>query len=210
MKTLLYIPIFLTFLYCDINFKQRHFGLIQNHVTNEIICDSVYKNKGYKISLRTFDSTSEDETKPNTIFSLYKLTDNRYSLIYKDSIYSDFQDVKFQDFNKDKVKDILIENVSDVRSNLTYNLYIVDTVHDKLKKIKGFNEIKNPNYLPQYNLIDNYVMSGTIWTNFYKIKGNRVKDFGITIYDDQTTDGKYEHAYKKAIDKILAKEKNNR
>jgi len=50
-------------------------------------------------------------------------------------------------------------------------------------------------------------MSGTIWTSFYKIKGDRIKDFNIVVYDDQTDNGTYERDYKKAIHKILTKEK---
>ena len=87
---------------------------------------------------------------------------------------------------------------------------LVDTTQNKLKKIKGFEEIKNPNYLPQYNLIDNYVMSGQIWTSFYKILGDSVKDFDIVIHDDQIDNGHYVREYKKAINSIMIKNKNNR
>ena len=176
----------------------------------EIICDTVYKNKGYKLTLTLFDTTNEDETIPNTLFTLSMLTNGQYLPIYSDSIFNKVQEIHFTDFNNDKVKDILVQNFSDVRSNWTYYLYLVDTTQNKLKKIKGFEEIKNPNYVPQYNLIDNYVISGQIWTSFYKIKGDSVKDFDIVIYDDQTDDGNYEREYKKAINSIMTKEKNNR
>jgi hypothetical protein len=187
-------------------------GEVENKFeTTEVICDSIYKNKGYKITItRFFESQSYDEDDFNALFVFYKLRNGKYVEIYKDSILSQYEGIKFEDFNNDKIKDILIENISDVRSNLTYYLYLVDTTHDKLKKIKGFEEIKNPNYLPQYNLIDNYVMSGQIWTSFYKIKNGRIKDFGIEIIDDQSENGTYERDYKKAIKKILAIEKSNR
>ena len=176
----------------------------------EILCDTVYKNKGYKLTLTLFDTTNEDETIPNTLFTLCKLTNGQYLPIYSDSIFNTVQVVRFADFNNDGVRDILVQNISDVRSNWTYYLYLVDTVQNKLKKIKGFEEIKNPNYLPKYNLIDNYVMSGQIWTSFYKIKGDSIKDFNIVIYDNQTDDGSYDRDYKKAINSILTEEKNNR
>ena len=172
----------------------------------EIICDTVYKNKGYKLTLALFDTTNEDET--NTVFTLSKLINGQYEQIFFDSIFNKVPEVHFTDFNNDKIKDILIQNISDVRSNWTYYLYLVDTARDKLKRIKGFEEIKNPNYLPQYNLIDNYVMSGRNWTSFYKIIGDSIKDFDIVIYDDQT-DETYDHSFKKAIAKIMTK-KNNR
>ena len=162
----------------------------------EIVCDTVYKNKGYKLTLTHFDTTNEDETIPNTLFTLSKLTNRQYLPIYSDSIFNKNQEIHFADFNNDNVKDILVQNFSDVRSNWTYYLYLVDTAQNKLKKIKGFEEIKNPNYLPQYNLIDNYVMSGQIWTSFYKILGDRVKNFDVVIYDDQTDNGNYDNGYK--------------
>ena len=176
----------------------------------EILCDTVYANKGYKITLTTFDPTNEDETIKNTLFTFSKLTNGKYLPIFSDSIFNRVQEVRFDDFNNDKVKDILVQNFSDVRSNWTYYLYLVDTAQNKLKKIKGFEEIKNPNYLPQFNLIDNYVMSGQIWTSFYKITGDTIKDFDIVIYDNQEDDGSYDREYKKAIKSILAKEKNSR
>ena len=182
----------------------------ENFENTEIGCDTVYKNKGYKLTLSVFDTTGDDETIPNTLFTLSKLTDGHYLPIYSDSIFNKIQDIHFADFNNDNVKDILVQNISDVRSNSTYYLYLVDIARDKLKKIKGFEEIKNPKYLPQYDLIDNYVMSGKIWTSFYKIKGDSIKDFDIVIYDDQTDNGNYERAYKKAIHSIMTKEKDNR
>ncbi|MGC4034802.1 MAG: hypothetical protein QM764_02500 [Chitinophagaceae bacterium] len=215
-KALIISYAFITLAACYNSFSQEHkraedslINKLENKIdTTEIICDSIYKKKGYKLIIeKLFDSHSYDENDFNAIFIFSKLINGKYEAIFKDSILSHDVNIKFEDFNNDKIKDILIENISDVRSNLTYYLYIIDLTHDKLKKVKGFNEIKNPNYLPEYNLIDNYVLSGSIWTSFYEIKNNKVIDYGITIYDDQKDDGKYERDYKKAINKIIAKKK---
>jgi len=180
--------------------------------TTEINCDTVYFGKGYKLTLKKFDSTNEDETKFNTVFSFQKSTNGQYSEIFRDSIFNKVQNVELEDFNNDKIKDILVQNFSDVRSNWTYYLYLVDTTHDSLKKIKGFEKIKNPSYVSKYDLIDNYVVSGTNWTSFYKITGDTVFDFEIVIYADPSleNDSKYDRDYKKAIKTILEREKNNR
>lgn len=170
-----------------------------------MICDTVYKNKGYKITLKRFDISNEDEKIPNSVFTFSKLTNGLYLSLFSDSIFNRVQVIQFADFNNDSIKDILVQNFSDVRSNWTYYLYLVDTAQNKLKKIKGFEEIKNPHYLPQYNLIDNYVMSGQIWTSFYKIQGDTVKDFDIVIYCNEVDEGKYGRDYKKAIKSILSK-----
>ena len=180
--------------------------------TTEINCDTVYFGKGYKLTLKKFDSTNEDETKFNTVFSFQKSTNGQYSEIFRDSIFNKVQNVELEDFNNDKIKDILVQNFSDVRSNWTYYLYLVDTTHDSLKKIKGFEKIKNPSYVSKYDLIDNYVVSGTNWTSFYKITGDTVFDFEIVIYADPSleNDSKYDRDYKKAIKTILEREKSNR
>ena len=70
----------------------------------EIICDTVYKNKGYKLTLTLFDTTNEDETIPNTLFTLSMLTNGQYLPIYSDSIFNKVQEIHFTDFNNDKVK----------------------------------------------------------------------------------------------------------
>ncbi len=177
----------------------------------EINCDSIYKNKKIKLKLISLDTTKESDPGYKFIFLVILLQNEQYSEIFRDTIESTFQEVKFVDFNNDNVKDILIQNISDVSSNLTYNLYIVDKNTDLIRKIKGFEEIKNPNYLPKYDLIDNMVMSGRNWTSFYKIIGDSIKDFNIVIYDGEDENGKvtYETDYNKAINKILTNEKNS-
>lgn len=176
---------------------------------NEIECDSLYPNKKYIISINgNFEKVDENDL--NSEFIFYQLKNNRKVEIYRDSVFIRFGGVEFKDFNNDNIKDILIQNESDVRSNLTYNLYLIDLGKDKLKKIKGFNEIKNPRFLSKYNLIDNYVMSGREWTSFYQIEGDSVKDFGYVIYQGEDENGNpynYEDVYKRTLNKILKSKK---
>jgi hypothetical protein len=184
--------------------------LTQNEVQIfETLCDSIYGDKGYKIVQQYFQrergidgiDTIFDN---NMIFQLFSNSE----IIYQDTLFSFVGIIDFRDFNGDNLKDILIQNISDVRSNWTYYLLIVDTLQNKVKKITGFEEIKNPNYLPQYNLIDNYVMSGTNWTSFYEIQNDTIRDFNIVIYDDlRDTSTAYEDNYEKAIKKILKQKK---
>lgn len=188
----------------------------QNSLTNslednseivEINCDSIYKDKGISIKLIPLDTNKINEPENKFVFIVIKQKKGQSSEIFRDTIESTVQEVKFADFNNDNIKDILIQNISDVRSNWTYNLYIFDKNIDLIKKIKGFEEIKNPNYLPKYDLIDNMVMSGRNWTSFYKIVGDSIKDFEIVIYDGEDENGKvtYDADYKKAIKKIVTK-----
>lgn len=167
----------------------------------EINCGSIYQNKGYKITLSLFDSNFINENGSNSLFVLSKLSNGKYLPIFSDSILNEDQEIHFRDFNNDKVKDILIQNISDVRSNWTYYLYIVDTLNDQLKKIKGFEKIKNPEYIAAQNLVDNYVLSGRNWTNFYRIINDTIKDYDIIVYDDQNdlTGKEYKFGFEEAI-----------
>lgn len=190
-------------------------GLTNNSSDNfeiiEINCDSIYNYKGINIKLVPLDRETNNEPEFKFLFLVMKQQNGQQSEIFRDTIESTVQEVKFADFNNDNVKDILIQNISDVRSNWTYHLYIVDKNVNSIRKIKGFEEIKNPNYLPKYDLVDNMVMSGRNWTSFYKIVGDTIKDFNIVIYDGEDENGKYTYDadYKKAIKKILMNEKNS-
>lgn len=178
--------------------------------THEIRCDTIYPNKKYKIILGTFsEEKSYDEGVYNSVFSFYKLQNGTYKKIVEDSVQSHFGEILFEDFNNDGVKDILVENISDVRSNLTYYLYLVDLKNDKLQKIKNFEQIKNPEYLPKYNLVSNLVMSGRNWTRFYKIQNDSIKDFNIMIEQGEDENDTYDQDYAKSIKAILEKNENN-
>ncbi|WDF47262.1 hypothetical protein PQ459_01980 [Chryseobacterium sp. KACC 21268] len=182
----------------------------QNKEVKKINCDSIYSQKGYSVSLE-FDP--KDQIFLNVLFTFSKKINGKEKIIHQEKLHSQFQNVEFIDFNGDGIKDILVENTSDVRSNLTYNLFIIDFKNQKLRKIEGFEEIKNPNYLKEYDLIDCMVMSGRNWTSFYKIEGNKVKDFGYVIEDGEDENGKdleYDKNYELTLAKILKSEKKKK
>lgn len=182
----------------------------QNKEVIKINCDSVFNKKGYSVSLE-FDP--KDEIILNTLFTFSKKINGKEKIIHQEKLHSQFHNVEFIDFNGDGIKDILVENTSDVRSNLTYYLFIIDFKNEKLKKIEGFEEIKNPNYLLQYDLVDCLVMSGRNWTSFYKIEDNKVKDFGYIVKDGEDDDGndlEYDKNYQLTLSKILKSEKEKR
>lgn len=178
--------------------------------TSIISCDSIYLGKGYNITLSTFDTFTSDETKWNALFLLHKKTNGHNLELFRDSIYNTLHDVGFEDYNGDGVKDILVQSYSDGRSNWTYYLYLVDTASDKVKKVKGFETIKNAKWNSEMKIIENYVLSGRNWSSFYEIQGDSIKDYNIVIYDDLDDSTEYERQYKKAIAKIKATRKDNR
>lgn len=172
--------------------------------TKIIKCDSIYKNKGITIKLKNFDTETDGyNDEKNSILIISQKINNKSSVLVKDSIFSSAQKIEFQDFNYDGIKDILIQNISDVRSNWTYNLYLYNSKTSDFIKIIGFEEIKNPTYNVKYNIVESYAASGQDWVSFYKIKKNRIYDYGITIVDDHGKN--FEKEYQKAIKKISAK-----
>ena len=202
MKKTFFLALFLTF---------QTLLFSQNKEVKTINCDSIFNKKGYAVTLE-YDPKDDswEETKPNIFFTFSKMVNGNQKIIHQEKLFSQFKNVEFIDFNGDAIKDILVENISDVRSNLTYNLFIVDLKNQKLRKIEGFNDIKNPNYLEKYDLIDCLVMSGKNWTSFYKIEGNKIKDFGYVIEDGEDENGKdleYDKNYALTLAKILKSEK---
>lgn len=172
--------------------------------------DSVYPGKNYQLELISLDTLSEDETLPNTVFRLLQKSNGTSAVLYADSVYSQMDEVAFTDFTGDGVKDILLQFASSARSNQMYHLYTVDTARDRITEIRGFTDIANPRFLPQYNLIDNYVLSGTNWTGFYRIDGDTVADFGVVVYDPMDESETYEREYDKALQKIGKRRKTGR
>lgn len=171
----------------------------------EINCDTIYKNKDISLKFVPIITENDDVRLNDYLFYVLKTVNGKTNEIYRDTIQTTILEVLFTDFTGDAIPDILIQNQSDVRSNFTYNLFVVNDAVTSVKKIKGFQEIKNPNYLPQYNLIDNMVMSGRNYTSFYKIVNDSVKDYNKVIYDGENDDGTYtyDNDYKKAIQEIL-------
>lgn len=172
----------------------------------QVFTNSLYKNKKYKILISSFSKEkSYFEGNYNSIFQVFELKSKGEKEIYRDSIQRHFDEVLFEDFTNDSIPEILIQNISDVRSNLTYYLYKIDTVTNQITKIKDFETIKNPHFLPKYNLIDNYVMSGRNWTSIYEIADDKVKDYGFVIEDGEDENGNYtyDYNYDKALKTIL-------
>ena len=172
----------------------------------EIKCDTIYPKQNITLKLLTYEFESEGfDGEKNSIFTIEQKIKNVKKIILKDNIFSNAQEIEFKDYNNDNFKDILVQNISDVRSNWTYNLYLFDPKTNNFKKVIGFKEIKSPRFNKKYNIIENYVVSGRNWTSFYKIVKNKIYDYNIEIEDGKNENGvnNYDKEYKKAITKIL-------
>lgn len=180
------------FLTCIYTFAQQ---------TTIIKCDSIYKGKNFTLKLINFDDERDGyDGEKNCFLIITQKLKNKNSVLVKDSIFSKVQKIEFEDYNNDNIKDILIQNISDVRSNWTYNLYLYNSKTNNFKKVIGFEKIKNPTYNSKYNIVESHIISGKNWVTFYRIKNYKVHDFNIEVIDDGSA--KYDKEYKKAIKKI--------
>ncbi|WP_421753323.1 XAC2610-related protein [Croceimicrobium sp.] len=134
--------------------------------------ESILGVSNYDVRLIQIDSNFVSEDIPNQRLELVHQGNATLQVIYSDLIHSDFEKVEFKDFNSDYIPDLLIQCASDVRSNWTYNLYLIEKDGPSLKKIEGFNEIKNPDWDYETGLIRSYVVSGQDYEELYRINRN--------------------------------------
>lgn len=212
LKIILLSSIFL--LGCNFNAPLNNNTLIFEQYENPkklpihiINCDTVYPNKKYEIQLLQIDTGDLDYETKNYVL---KITDNNRSAIITDSIFSANGEVRFEDFNNDKVKDLLIVYDYDVRSNISYTLYLVDTIQNKLTKIKNFENDKNPKFNQEYDVIENIVTSGRDWTGFYKIQNDSIVDLGYIVYWGQNENSKDPNEEYKRILMLLKQDTMNK
>lgn len=132
-----------------------------------------------------YQDTLSKNMKYNFLFHVYKNSNNLFENIYMDSIISRTGKVKLRDYNRDGLKDLLVQNHSDVRSNWTYNLYLLKD--NSIIKVSNFDKIKNPKYLNDFDLIESYVFSGKNYVEFYKIIGKDICKLDTLMYDDNYT-----------------------
>ncbi len=147
-----------------------------------------------------------EDTPYNSLFIHLKKKDDKFNPISTDSLWTNAS-IEYSDYNNDGTKDILISHTSSARSNQTYYLYLVDKQGDGFRKVRNFEQIPNPTFDSINNVIMNYVLSGTNYTDFYKIEADSVLNLNMTIEDtrpenDEDNTSHYDNEYKKAIKRL--------
>jgi len=108
--------------------------------------------------------------------------------------------IDFQDFNNDKIKDVLIFYSTGARANPTYHLYLTDKKNRKLIRVTGFEKLPNPSLDRTNNIITSIGLSGTNYYSFYRINmKNRLVNLRHS-YEENPSDSTQ---YEKAIRQIL-------
>ena len=115
-----------------------------------------------------------------------------------------YPDIDFQDFNNDKVKDVLVFYYTGARANPTYHLYLSDIKNRQLIRVKGFEDLPNPDLDTTHNIIESIALSGTNYYSFYRINSNNRL---INLGHDFDEDPKDSTQYEKALRQILKEHK---
>jgi len=143
----------------------------------EINCDSLYNGENITVQLWTPKSNYE-YSRPNSEFVFIR----NGEAIFRDSVFSFAQKIEFEDYNLDGVKDVLIQEYSDARSNWTYNLYLINNDSFMPEHVVEFSEIKNPNLNSTGDTIKSYIMSAELYSTEYLLdNSNQIIQIGERV-----------------------------
>jgi hypothetical protein len=169
----------------------------------EIYTDStvtLFGDTSYKLTLHIFDTANYDQETNNAILTFGKYEKNQLNVFFRDSMYCMYPDIDFQDFNNDKIKDVLVFNYTGGKANPTYHLYLIDFKNHKLIRIKGFEELPNPSLDTRNNIITSIALSGTNYYSFYRITSkNNLINLGHSFETDLNDSTKYDNAIRKIL-----------
>ena len=185
----------------------KNSNIVINPEQNNLEFDTtfvVFNDPNYFVSIQLFKSKNIDQETYLGTLTLNHNINNHVTIIFRDTLEVFRPILKFQDFNNDKLKDILILYESSARSNWTHHLYLVDNINHNLTHVIGFEEVCNPEFDSDNNIIKSYTLSGTNYYSFYRInKKNKLINLGNSFDCDGTE--KDQLKYKKAIKNIKSK-----
>jgi len=171
---------------------------------SEIYSDTtavLFDDNSYELTLHVFDTVNDsDAERNNAILTFSRLNGNQRKVFFHDSMFCMHPDMDFQDFNNDKVKDVLVFYYTGARANPTYHLYLTDLKNHNLIRVKGFEELPNPNLDTTNNIITSIALSGSNYYTFYRINSeNRLIKLGHDYEDDPNDSTQYERTVQQIL-----------
>jgi hypothetical protein len=165
---------------------------------------SIFENAKYFLTLHVFNEENSDETIKNTIVTFQKKEKDKIRIIFRDSLFCMYPDIRLRDFNNDGIKDVTIFYYTGGRANPTYHLYIVNPANHTLSYVKGFEDLPNPELDKKNNIIGSIALSGeNHYYSFYRINSkSKLINLGHSFYENPKDSMQYE----KTIRKILKKQ----
>lgn len=166
---------------------------------------TLFGDSSYKLTVRLFDTTNDYDTDQyNSVLIFRRLNRNEKEVIFQDSMFCMYPDIDFQDFNNDKVKDVLVFYSTGARANPTYHLYLTDLINHDLIRVNGFEELPNPDLDTTHNIITSISLAGSNYYSFYQINSRNILINLGHGYEDNPNDSTL---YERTIRQIL-KEQN--
>jgi len=175
----------------------------ENAIPPEKTDTSIYPfaDTSYQLTVHQFNYDIKSQMKVNSTVTFKHLHGNNLQTIFVDSFYCMYPDIELNDFNNDRVKDVLIFSSTGARSNPTYHFYLVDSLKQKLTYIKGFENLPNPDFDSSNNIITSVAFAGIdyIWS-FYRINSKyQLINIGHGFTANMGDSVKYDKAIKDII-----------
>jgi|SRR6185437_11256876 len=185
-----------------VSVKSSHQSTSNNRSTRGSIYDSsvvLFGDTAYQLHLHIFKMEMYDETKPNATLTLKCNRNGVQKVVLVDSLYCMQPDIDFKDFNNDGIKDLLIFNYIGGRANPTYHLYLVNNRKHVLEKVKGFEQLPNPELDSASNIITSVALAGmdNLYA-FYRInKKNKLINLGHSFKENPRDTDQFNRVIKK-------------
>ena len=124
------------FFFSFIIFAGSVFGQ-SNTIDTVVVCFS----EQYEFKLIGADEETFDYDRNNSVFLVRNIRTGK--TIIGDSVKSMLPEIRFEDYNLDKIRDVLVYCSHGTRANTTYYLYLADPISQSFKKVESFEELPN-------------------------------------------------------------------
>ena len=130
-----------------------------------------FPKSNFQLRIRIFDPETKD---PDINTAEILLINNYGKVVFSDSLHMGRMAFDFRDFNGDGIEDLILHrHILAARSNMSYNLYLVSSNRQSLRKVKGFEDVLNPTYDLEKRLIKSaYLYGAYIGWSYFKIDRN--------------------------------------
>jgi hypothetical protein len=170
----------------------------------------VYPGQSFEMEISYIvDNLNEHINHFNSVVRFYKVDGVIRHLCLQDSIYYEAANVNFANMDSDTFKEFLVKRSTADKVNNYYDLYDFDFKNNTVKKIRHFQDIPNPSYLREFDLIKHRIYAGLTLTAFYKINADSVTSFSsdeFTVnwgYFENTTDTNANSEYTRKLKAVL-------
>jgi hypothetical protein len=166
-----------------------------------------YYKETYKVTLLKNELWWYTRKGDNALLTITRRSNKKQ--VVRDSLYSQWIDVRFENYNDDGYKDILVYNYSGARgANSYYTLYATDVKNKTFRQIMGFDNVVAPQIGSNGIIISTGLTNSSADYKFYKLSNYKLIKLneattGYPLSDDDSITSKASDDYDKAYAKAL-------